>query len=186
MFDASNLTGFAGGGRCRLPAALAGSLAVHLLLFGGVQWIGSGARPAAEPAPVLQATLAPPLPPAAPVLIAPEAPAQAASPAQPARLSPPRRPAGGTFELADPATQALRQVARNLLYPPEAVARGLEGEATVTLFLDETGNAVAARLERTSGHAVLDDAAVRAARGVRALPGDAPREVLLPVRFKLK
>ena len=56
----------------------------------------------------------------------------------------------------------------------------------VLLFLDNAGNAIAARLEATSGHAILDDAAVRAARQLRALPDSAPREALLPVRFRLR
>jgi protein TonB len=77
-------------------------------------------------------------------------------------------------------------LSRALLYPREAIERGIEGEATVLLFLDESGNAIAARLEASSGHALLDDAAVRAARTLRALPGGAPREALLPVRFRLR
>jgi periplasmic protein TonB len=84
------------------------------------------------------------------------------------------------------ARQANAQMARELFYPPEAIARGLEGEVLVLLFLDETGNAIAARLEASSGHALLDDAAVRAARTLRALPDSAPREALLPVRFRLR
>ena len=54
------------------------------------------------------------------------------------------------------------------------------------LFLDPAGNVIAARLESSSGHALLDDAAVRAARGLRSLPDSAPREALLPVRFRLR
>ncbi|OHC69007.1 MAG: hypothetical protein A2045_14225 [Rhodocyclales bacterium GWA2_65_20] len=81
---------------------------------------------------------------------------------------------------------ASRQIAKHLFYPPEAIARGLEGEAQIMLFLDEAGNAIAARLERSSGHAILDEAAVIAARSVRSLPDVAPREVLLPVRFRLR
>ena len=84
------------------------------------------------------------------------------------------------------ARAANEQLARELFYPVEAVERGLEGEAVVLLFLDAAGNVMAARLERSSGHAILDDAAVRAARTLRALPESAPREALLPVRFRLR
>ena len=77
-------------------------------------------------------------------------------------------------------------MSRALLYPREAIEQGIEGEATVLLFLDESGNAIAARLEASSGHALLDDAAVRAARTLRGLPSGAPREALLPVRFRLR
>jgi protein TonB len=84
------------------------------------------------------------------------------------------------------AQKAAEQLQRELLYPREAIERGLEGEALVLLFLDASGNAVAARLEASSGHSLLDEAAVRAARTLRALPGSAPRDVLLPVRFRLR
>ena len=84
------------------------------------------------------------------------------------------------------ARVAHAQVARELLYPPEAIARGLQGEALVLLFLDEAGNAIAARIEASSGHALLDEAALRAARTLRSLPASAPREALVPVRFRLQ
>ena len=84
------------------------------------------------------------------------------------------------------ATLASQQIARHLYYPPEAIARGLEGEALVMLFLDESGTAIAARLERGSGHDMLDEAALAAARAIKTLPADSPQEVLLPVRFRLR
>ena len=89
--------------------------------------------------------------------------------------------------LAGEAARAARaQIARELLYPLEAIDRGLEGEVLVMLFLDDSGNAVAARVETSSGHAILDEAAVRAARTLRSLPAAAPREALVPVRFRLR
>jgi protein TonB len=84
------------------------------------------------------------------------------------------------------AASAAEQLQRELPYPPEAIARGLQGEALVLLFLDAAGNVIAARIESSSGHALLDEAAVRAARSLRALPDSAPREALLPVRFRLR
>ena len=86
----------------------------------------------------------------------------------------------------DAARKAVEQISRQLLYPPEAIERGLQGEALVLLFLDASGNAIAARLESSSGHVLLDEAAVRAARTLRSLPDSAPREALLPVRFRLR
>jgi protein TonB len=86
----------------------------------------------------------------------------------------------------DAARKATEQIARQLFYPPEAIARGLEGETLVLLFLDEAGNAIAARIEASSGHALLDEAAVRAARTLRSLPAAAPREAIVPVRFRLR
>jgi protein TonB len=96
-------------------------------------------------------------------------------------------PASTSAHLSGEAARvAQSQLARELLYPLEAVERGLEGQATVMLFLDDSGNVIASRLESSSGHAILDDAAVRAARSLRALPPSAPREALLPVRFRLR
>jgi protein TonB len=86
----------------------------------------------------------------------------------------------------DAARKAGEQIARRLFYPAEAIARGLEGETLVLLFLDESGNAVAARIEASSGHVLLDEAAVRAARTLRSLPASAPREAVVPVRFRLR
>ena len=73
-----------------------------------------------------------------------------------------------------------------LPYPLEAVARGLEGDVLVRVILDDTGNVVASRLESSSGHALLDDAALQAVRGLRGLPDNMPRGALLPVRFRLR
>jgi protein TonB len=100
-------------------------------------------------------------------------------PAEP-RADSPQRLSG------EAALRAAEQLRRELPYPPEAIERGLQGEALVLLFLDTSGNVAAARLEASSGHALLDDAAVRAARSLRALPDNAPREALLPVRFRLR
>lgn len=179
----------------RLPAAFALSLLLHALAVTGGLWRPrSPARPAPPP---LQATLTPVRPPAE--LVAPEAPQQAApqpeqaakpvapKPAREHRLVARPRDAGTPPAATNtPATAASRQIARALLYPPEAIARGLEGETVVMLFLDEAGNALAARIERSSGHAILDNAAVAAARQVRALPDGAAREIVLPVRFRLR
>jgi protein TonB len=106
---------------------------------------------------------------------------------QPASGEPQRLPKDAIPRLdGEAALRAAEQLARDLPYPPEAIERGLQGEALVLIFLDRSGNAIAARLEASSGHAILDDAAVRAARQLRALPDSAPREALLPVRFRLR
>jgi protein TonB len=72
------------------------------------------------------------------------------------------------------------------LYPLEAIARGLEGDVMVRVRLDDRGNVIASHLEASSGHALLDEAAVQAARTLRGLPDGMPRESLLPVRFRLR
>ncbi|MBI2960399.1 MAG: TonB family protein [Betaproteobacteria bacterium] len=117
-----------------------------------------------------------------------EEPPKAAAPAA-VRVRPARQRSARDSAIT-PAVEATRQaitrVSEELLYPPEAIARGLEGEALVLLVLDASGNPISATLKASSGHALLDDAAVRAARALRALPESMPRETLLPVRFRLR
>jgi len=88
-------------------------------------------------------------------------------------------------------TQVVREHLKKLdaagqFYPAEAIASGLEGEVLILLIIDENGQVSAARIEQGSGHAILDAAALRAVRSLQSLPADAPRETLLPVRFRLK
>jgi protein TonB len=88
-------------------------------------------------------------------------------------------------------TQAVREQLKKLdaagqFYPSEAIARGLEGEVAVLLIIDEGGQVTAARVEQSSGHASLDEAALRAVRTFKSLPADAPRQTVLPVRFRLR
>jgi periplasmic protein TonB len=183
-----------------LIRALALSLALHALVFAAGDWLYDPERRAiVVPAMQLDVMLQPREIPAKqqPRLLLDESPQTAVRP--PAPVRPAHEPSAHVGHVAkapsvaasaaplsgDAARQANAQMARELLYPPEAIARGLEGEVLVLLFLDASGNAIAARLETSSGHALLDDAAVRAARTLRALPDSAPREVLLPVRFRL-
>jgi len=184
-----------------LARALLLSLVLHAaLLASGVRlpWLLPGIISPTDP--VLKVRLLEPLPvPAAqPELVMPEDTPPAAAPtvkpaARPAekRLTRPpsavaRASAGVSALSGEAARRASEQISRELLYPLEAIERGLEGEVLVMLFLDDAGNAIAARVEASSGHKLLDDAAVRAARTLKALPASAPREALVPVRFRLK
>lgn len=88
-------------------------------------------------------------------------------------------------------TQVVKQHLKKLdaagqFYPAEAIARGLQGDVEILMMLDESGKVVAARIERESGHPMLDQAALRAVRSLSSLPADAPRQVVLPVRFRLR
>ncbi len=81
---------------------------------------------------------------------------------------------------------ALAQLADKLLYPPEAIKQGLQGETVVLLDIGEGGRIASALVASSSGHAVLDQAALRAVRQVGSLsPTLAGRSILLPVRFRL-
>lgn len=76
--------------------------------------------------------------------------------------------------------------AAGLFYPAEAIAQGQQGEVLVLMVLDADGKVGAARIESSSGYPVLDNAALGAVRALRSLPAETPREVILPVRFRLE
>jgi len=136
--------------------------------------------PAAEPPPeVLKNTIS--TPPPEPKRAQPKPPRPAAPGAAPPKPRPPPE------RLAGPALdQTLGRLSQTLLYPPEAVRRGLEGEVVVMLELDGAGRVVAASIASGSGHAILDEAALVAARRLGAFgPSLAGKAILLPVRFRL-
>ena len=176
----------------RAEGSFALAILLSLLLHGAAAllWIGLVERPAHQrPARVmLDAVLVSPAPEAQPPLFIPDTePARQRGKAAEAPASGKGKAPRRSGDLGDQIIwQASEQVVLSLRYPPDAIARGLEGETLILLFLDEAGNAVAARVERGSGHAILDEAAIRAAQGVRGLTEGAAKEVLLPVRFKLK
>ena len=169
----------------RLLLALAVSLLLHILPF------LPGLLPAvSRPPPPLQASLRPPpapaLPPPPPLTL-PEQPKAAAVRPPPGKPPPRDKPPPTAKTWTQAASQHLKKLNdAGQFYPPEAVARGLEGEVLVLIIIDEDGRVTAARVEQGSGHRLLDDAALRAVRSLRSLPADAPREALLPVRFRLR
>ena len=112
------------------------------------------------------------------------------------RVSPstssPSSPAGGTP--APTATdrypaQVLAWIERNKRYPPRASDRRLEGEAVVALTLDRRGRLRGVELIQSSGHPLLDEAAIDAVQ--RADPFPRPetgnwtrRRFEVPLRFR--
>lgn len=167
----------------RLTRALILSLLLHLLPF-------LPALPPTDtppPPPPLQATLRPPPPLAVPPLMLPEPAATASVPPPPAAVRQrPAKPAVARSWQQEIRRQFSQQQQRGDFYPPEAIARGLQGEVLVLLLLAPDGSVAAARVEQGSGHPLLDAAALRAVRALRSLPADAPRETVLPVRFRLE
>lgn len=81
---------------------------------------------------------------------------------------------------------ATKKLAKHIFYPPEAVAAGLEGEVRLLLTLDERGAVREVQVAASSGHAILDQAAMRAAYAMGSLPGLDRREIILPVTFRLQ
>jgi TonB family protein len=69
-------------------------------------------------------------------------------------------------------------------YPAAAIARGIEGETILMLKYNADGTLRDARIARSSGHAILDQAALRAVRATPRIT-DGPRDVLFPVTFAL-
>jgi len=162
-------------------------LLLHILPF--VPGLIPSPAPAPPPPPMVASLRPPPvepLPPPPPLTL-PEQPKPA-----PAKPPPEKRVLPEKSTKAPKTwTQAVSQHLKKLndagqFYPPEAIARGLEGEVLVLIVIDESGHVSGARVEQGSGHRILDDAALRAVRSLRSLPADAPREALLPVRFRLR
>jgi len=81
--------------------------------------------------------------------------------------------------------RAQSALSQHLFYPQEAIRRGMEGEVVLLLMLDASGRVESAEIARSSGHALLDGAALDAARRMGALPGN-PRQTLFPVSFHLE
>jgi protein TonB len=113
--------------------------------------------------------------------------------ARPERLNPARAARAASAQRvsaarsARPGDAARRQMRIDnslRFYPPEAVAMGLEGEAILMLRIGADGALIDAQIARSSGHAILDAAALRA---IRAAPrfGAGAREMLFPVTFAL-
>jgi protein TonB len=176
----------------RLFAALALSLTLHLLPFLPAVDFGQKKTPTVA---LMVAELRQPPVAATPPLSLPEQPKPAATEAR--KPSAPEKPAKPRPEPSNPAkapktwTQTVREHLKKLdaagqFYPAEAIAQDLQGEVDVLLVIDETGKVTAARVEQGSGHAILDEAALRAVRSLQSLPADAPRQVVLPVRFRLR
>jgi len=169
----------------RLFAALALSLTLHLLPF--VPNFDFGQKKPPTVASMVAELRPPPAAPAAPPLTLPEPPKPAVA-EKPTKAKPePKSETRGPKTWTQTVREHLKKLdAAGQFYPAEAIAQGLQGEVDVLLVIDESGKVVAARVEQGSGHAILDEAALRAVRSLQSLPADAPRQVLLPVRFRLR
>lgn len=82
--------------------------------------------------------------------------------------------------------ETLGRLSEELLYPADALRRGLEGEVVILVELGENGRIIDASIASGSGHPTLDDAAVRAVKRLGTLgPASAHKSILLPVRFRI-
>lgn len=108
---------------------------------------------------------------------------------------PPEKHPGTVARLAPPAEPlperdlgaTLDRLSETLLYPPEALRRGLEGDVVLLLELGDGGRITGASVASSSGHPILDDAAIRAVLRLGTLgAASAGKAVLLPVRFRIQ
>lgn len=165
-----------------LKMSFPAALAISLLLHGAILWPDGWQR-------VHQAKLLPlrvQLPPTESVLALatevepPDPHAQVLAPATtPVAAEKPRALTGRAL------SKALAALAREEFYPREAIARGLEGKVVLLLVLDEAGRITRIEVASSSGHALLDEAARKAAGRIDRLPAGR-RQVLLPVEFHLE
>lgn len=159
-----------------LHLALLLSFILHLLLVVAPIWLAAKQVPL--PAPNIEARLLPrPLPEEMAEAVSTEARNPDAAAEQ--LPAPPRSLRGAALRRAQAA------LSKHLFYPPQAVTQGLEGDVVLLLSLSESGQLDSAAVARSSGHAILDQAALDAARHLGALPGN-PRQTLFPVSFRLQ
>jgi protein TonB len=81
---------------------------------------------------------------------------------------------------------AQKKLSQHLYYPPEAIARGIEGEVRLIITLTEDGSIADVNIAASSGHPILDNAAIKAAYATGKLSGATSRELILPVIFRLQ
>jgi protein TonB len=78
-----------------------------------------------------------------------------------------------------------RRVLARLSYPRPARTMGWEGVVVVSFFIVPGGQATGIAVSRSSGHDVLDQAAMQAVAASVPLPSPpVPQAILLPVRFR--
>ncbi len=134
----------------------------------------------AETGPRFRSRLDPPRPPGA------RLPQRAAPPPERPLPSQGQGPIQAEPLSAAQRAETLERLSEVLLYPPEALRRGLEGEVILLVELGEDGRIVDASVASSSGHALLDQAALEAVGRLGALgPASAGKAILLPVRFKI-
>lgn len=173
----------------RLTLAIALSLALHggLLLPDALKRL-----PAAPSPPALQAILRLPPSPEPPIaeallkntLDSETTPEVALAPTVPPA---PEKPAAQPRPSVKREVQiAQKKISKNVFYPAEAVARGIEGEVRLLITLSEDGSIDDVNVAASSGHPILDNAAIKAAYATGRLSGATSRELILPVIFRLQ
>jgi protein TonB len=91
-----------------------------------------------------------------------------------------------TPDQSDPISDP--QASPRPIYPWQAISRRLQGVVQVLVEVDSNGNVVSARVAQTSGHGILDRAALEGVKKWKFLPAQkegkaVPGAVLIPIRF---
>lgn len=142
-----------------------------------------------KPTPVPRATR-PKLPDATNAVQAPAAhPATPPSPAQPAASSVPASPGAESAPSSPEPLGALEN--KSPQYPKLARQRGQEGEVTLRVEVSAQGQAMHVSVLKSSGHSLLDKAALEAVRKWSFRPaslngGPIPGEAVVSVEFRLE
>ncbi|MDR2507265.1 MAG: TonB family protein [Candidatus Accumulibacter sp.] len=122
-----------------------------------------------------------PLPPgSAAVNEAPQRPEESVAPETPAT---PQKKNGQTKKEIQ---SVQKKPSPRLFYPREAIERGLEGTVHLIVRFANDGSVINVGVTASSGHALLDDAAVQAVYAMGRKMGVASGELALPVRFRLE
>lgn len=175
------------------------AFALSFVLHGSLLLSNARDRSSPPPPPALQATLRlpqdlvsiPEPPPAPDELLkntldeekpVPEKP----EPPPPPPPSPPKPAQAGRAEAKRETRAAQRKLSEHVFYPAEAIARGLEGEVRLIVLLAADGRVEEVHIAASSGHPILDNAAIKAAYAMGRLPGATSRELILPVVFQLQ
>ena len=76
-------------------------------------------------------------------------------------------------------------------YPKRALLAGIEGKVYILIEVDQRGNIIAARINRSSGHQILDEAALKRVLATKRLPplpsqlGNRNRKFRIPFEYRL-
>ena len=176
-----------------MPSRLIIALALSLALHGALFLPDPRKRPTvASPRPALEAMLRlPPEPEVAPsdpllknTLDAEEKPAAQVASVEPAPIKPTQPTTRKAVQRETRLAQ--RKLNEHLFYPPEAIAQGIEGEVRLILRLGANGEVEDISVAASSGHAILDKAAIKAAYAMGRLTGVTSHELILPVIFRLQ
>jgi periplasmic protein TonB len=167
----------------RLLFALSLSVSLHLMAFGTVDLLcRMQKRHPPRPPAMLDATLRIPVPDMVAEPLLKNTLAQTEPRAKP---KPPKDVKPGIGRRIAEAV-AKKKLAKHVYYPEAAIAAGIEGQVRLLLTLNASGGVKDVQIAESSGHAILDQAAIRAAYAMGSLPGLTEHEIILPVTFRLQ